>query len=812
MYHLVKLISAICFTILFTTADLKAGEIHDVVAAGDLNKVKALLEADPNQLESKDNNGNTPLMIACRTLQVEIANYLIDKSANVNAIGDGGMTPLFCFPYDKEAPFDLVKRLVEKGADINAKLWLNRNWTVLVNFVIAGNIKVVKLLIDHGADPDIRDIEGTPLQMAIHHIRNEEMAVFLVEYGAKLQEFSFGNTDLHLAAIWGFADLVRVLINHSANVNAMNEYDRTPLYYATSLGHRKAAEALIASGADKSAIVETNYGKALQLTEPLKEGEAYLWYLAPNGSPNTGYAVKTRNNLLIFDPRWISESPEAGLANGFINPNKLAGQKITVLIGYQNNLPNLPGLVKQIPGINFVLSLKPGVSDEENNDMSTYRLAKANESFSIEGIQVHTIPAASRLFGSREGLGYLVEADGLKIFHAGLHFSDNNSSNVAKFHKEIDFLNPFGPIDIAILPIKGRHLESFAYEPYLYLIDQLSPKAIYLIGEELVTEEHLKCIEVLSARDVPIYYPEGGIAIGERFHYLAPESHDFTDLYGDYLGQTPPGDTPMVFARGIVSTNDLEHSPAIFSTDGSEVYWVSVRLPGPDNSEALNRVMTMQRKNGRWTVPQVSPYNITALSSDGHFGYFRSLEDMDMWVVEKQNDNWVNPKCLNLVKKYPELKLAANPSIANSGTLYFVGNAEGLKTQNNYGIYRTEITKGEYIKPELLPRRINLPPFLNWTPFIASDESYLIFSSNRDGELGEGDLYISFHDISTNTWYDPINMGEPINTRAQERLPGVTPDGKYLFFTRWTPEHNQDVYWVSAKIINRLREQENILK
>jgi hypothetical protein len=35
--------------------------------------------------------------------------------------------------------------------------------------------------------------------------------------------------------------------------------------------------------------------------------------------------------------------------------------------------------------------------------------------------------------------------------------------------------------------------------------------------------------------------------------------HQSTDLYGDYLSQTPPGDTPVVFAPGIVSTQALEH-------------------------------------------------------------------------------------------------------------------------------------------------------------------------------------------------------------------------------------------------------------
>lgn len=56
---------------------------------------------------------------------------------------------------------------------------------------------------------------------------------------------------------------------------------------------------------------------------------------------------------------------------------------------------------------------------------------------------------------------------------------------------------------------------------------------------------------------------------------FAQNPKEFTDLKGDYLGQTPPDDTPVVFAPGIVSTDDLEHSPAIFSPDGNEVYWVS---------------------------------------------------------------------------------------------------------------------------------------------------------------------------------------------------------------------------------------------
>ena len=47
-------------------------------------------------------------------------------------------------------------------------------------------------------------------------------------------------------------------------------------------------------------------------------------------------------------------------------------------------------------------------------------------------------------------------------------------------------------------------------------------------------------------------------------------------------------------------------------------------------------------------------------------------------------------------------------------------------------------------------------------------------------------------------------MGPSVNTWAQERFPGLSPDGKYLFFTRWTAECDHDVYWVSAAVIEEL--------
>ncbi len=512
-------------------AGLRAGEIHDAAAGGDLNKVKTLLEADPTLLESKDNNGDTSLGRACAASQAAVANFLIDRGANVNAGNKIGVTPLYGVIDHPREDFnvDLAERLLAKGADINAKLSTHRNWTIFSGIAKMGNLKKARFLIDHGADINVNTLEGTPLQMAIYQGPNEEMAKWLLENGARLQEFSFGNTELHLAAMRGSADLVPLLIRHGAGVNATNEYGHTPLYYAARHGHRKAADALITAGADKSAIVEANYGKSPQLTEALKEGEAYLWYMG-GGSPCSSFAVKTKEHLLLFRPPVrINESPESGLANGHLASDELAGQRITVFASGMG----LSRLAKRMPGADFILDSDPTAPRPSNlifvgdaapeGDIPPYRLAKPGEAFAVGGIGVHTT-AMRRYFPGMEGFGYLVEADGVKVFHAGLHAAPNNSaSQVEKYRKEIDALKAFGPIDIAILPITGRHI-TVAYEPYLYLMDQLSPKAIYLIGDDLVTEEHKKCVAVLKARNVPVFYPEGGIAIGERFHYVREQT------------------------------------------------------------------------------------------------------------------------------------------------------------------------------------------------------------------------------------------------------------------------------------------------
>ena len=112
---------------------------------------------------------------------------------------------------------------------------------------------------------------------------------------------------------------------------------------------------------------------------------------------------------------------------------------------------------------------------------------------------------------------------------------------------------------------------------------------------------------------------------------------------------------------------------------------------------------------------------------------------------------------------------------------------------------------------------------------IAPDGSYIIFSSNREGNLGRGDMYIAFKN-NDGTWNDPINFGPEINTRGMDYCPILSPDGKYLFYSsyKYIPITEQDekykteelinkfrgpgngygdIYWVSTEVIERLRKE-----
>jgi hypothetical protein len=120
------------------------------------------------------------------------------------------------------------------------------------------------------------------------------------------------------------------------------------------------------------------------------------------------------------------------------------------------------------------------------------------------------------------------------------------------------------------------------------------------------------------------------------------------------------------------------------------------------------------------------------------------------------------------------------PSVTRDGTLYFDSFRDGRRRA-----YRARPRAGGYLPTELLPPEINGDSGAS-NLFVDPDERYAVFIGGvrAGGERGYGaaDLHVSFR--TPTGWTPARNLGPLVNTAATEFCPYVTPDGRWLFFTR----------------------------
>ena len=161
---------------------------------------------------------------------------------------------------------------------------------------------------------------------------------------------------------------------------------------------------------------------------------------------------------------------------------------------------------------------------------------------------------------------------------------------------------------------------------------------------------------------------------------------------------------------------------------------------------------------------------------------------------ERTNSGWSEVKSLGApFKNIPIMRLTAS----SKGTYYF---DEATETGP---IRYSRLIDGKREKPRALDKEIYFGKW-NAHPFIAVDESYLIWDDQREGGYGSSDLYISFRQ-KDGSWGVAINLGDEINTEFEDAYGSVTPDGKYFFFNRSFGGDKADIFWVDAQVIMALR-------
>lgn len=224
--------------------------------------------------------GWTELMCAAEHCEEDKVRLLLNKGADVNAVAKDGGTALMEAAGGGRYPPALHDWPLPKFLDDCAKLVKERTYKPdlgrqeFLETLSAGRrnrrARVVKLLLDDGADVHKRDNGGWTALMCAAKAGLSEVIRTLVERGAEVNTRNhLGDTPLILAALTHSPESVRSLVEAGANVNAMGHQGTTPLLAAARWGQAEQVRFLLERGADPHA--KDNFGRT-SLTEAAGRG------------------------------------------------------------------------------------------------------------------------------------------------------------------------------------------------------------------------------------------------------------------------------------------------------------------------------------------------------------------------------------------------------------------------------------------------------------------------------------------------------------------------------------------------------------
>ena len=203
-------------------------------------------------IDAIDRYGYTPLHNAASNNHLEAAEFLVAQGANVDGQNNWGSTPLLLVSRGEAGGPEMAQFLLDHGADPD--LGTNPGDTPLMSAASSNDLEEVTRLVEQGANVNARNSEGKTALLRAVQANNVPIVEYLVEQGADpAVRLGSGLPLLHRAARENALDVAQRLVAHGADIHATNNDGNTPLHRAARWNAREVAEWLVEQGADVNA-------------------------------------------------------------------------------------------------------------------------------------------------------------------------------------------------------------------------------------------------------------------------------------------------------------------------------------------------------------------------------------------------------------------------------------------------------------------------------------------------------------------------------------------------------------------------------
>ncbi|KAH7177288.1 ankyrin repeat-containing domain protein [Fusarium sp. MPI-SDFR-AT-0072] len=281
---------------------------HPVILAAEYGNKKCLelllLHGfSPNIVTSK---GETALRIAIQDKRLDLCKMLLESNADPDLTLDKAITPLI--QAIAEGDLDIVKLLIENKATVDKREappdagWSRTPMHVAVDW---NRPEIVQYLLEKGADPDARDSDGIPVIGAAISGGHSSVVQWLVDANADVNVTYYNNklTPLHEAC--PHPEIVRLLLQHGADINKVNEDSRSALNFSISANNLATVQILLESKTQPDLdaatihrdlriilpvgyieVVETMLEAGVDVNNVNEKGESLLAYAVKHNAPS----------------------------------------------------------------------------------------------------------------------------------------------------------------------------------------------------------------------------------------------------------------------------------------------------------------------------------------------------------------------------------------------------------------------------------------------------------------------------------------------------------------------------------------------